>query len=251
MDKIEVLQKCTIEGNVVSLPDIELDRKLYMEVKKALELIGGKWKSRPVYGFVFPEDPTELLNSVKGGDKRNVKKEIQFFATPDELAYELVEHAEISNIDAHARILEPSAGQGALLTHLFAYKQVKQVDCCEISPVNRIFLKKFEGVLVIADDFLALDSSQKFRGYYDRIIANPPFAKNQDITHIYKMYDCLKPGGRLVSMASKHWQLSNNTREKVFKAWLEEIGADIIEVPSGVFKESGTMIATVIIIIEK
>lgn len=42
--KEQVLQNCTIEGNVVKLPSEQLDRKLYQEVAKALELIGGKWK---------------------------------------------------------------------------------------------------------------------------------------------------------------------------------------------------------------
>ena len=40
--KEQVLQNCTIEGNIVKLPNIQLDRKLYQEVAKSLELIGGK-----------------------------------------------------------------------------------------------------------------------------------------------------------------------------------------------------------------
>jgi hypothetical protein len=44
MTKEEVLQNCTVEGTVVKLPEGQLDRKLYQEVAKALELIGGKWK---------------------------------------------------------------------------------------------------------------------------------------------------------------------------------------------------------------
>ena len=70
----EVLQKCTIDGNVVKLPDIQLDRKDYLEVKKSLELIGGKWKGGRIAGFVFATDPTDLLNQVTNGGKRNLKK---------------------------------------------------------------------------------------------------------------------------------------------------------------------------------
>ena len=51
MTKEEVLQKCTIEGNIVKLPNVQLDRNEYLEVKKALELIGGKWKGGKVFGF--------------------------------------------------------------------------------------------------------------------------------------------------------------------------------------------------------
>jgi hypothetical protein len=41
----EILKDSTIEGNVLKLPLIQLDRKDYCDVKKSLELIGGKWKS--------------------------------------------------------------------------------------------------------------------------------------------------------------------------------------------------------------
>ena len=89
MTKEQVLQECTVEGNVVKLPNIQLDRKEYLEVKKVLELIGGKWKGGKVAGFVFATDPTDLLNQVANGEKRNLKKEFQFFATPEKLADEL------------------------------------------------------------------------------------------------------------------------------------------------------------------
>ncbi len=64
MNKTEILQKCTVDGNIVRLPEGQLDRKLYQEVAKALELIGGKWKGGKVMGFVFPTDPTELLEQI-------------------------------------------------------------------------------------------------------------------------------------------------------------------------------------------
>jgi hypothetical protein len=60
----EVLQNCTVEGTTVKLPNVQLDRKLYQEVAKALELIGGKWKGGKVFGFVFATDPTDLLEIV-------------------------------------------------------------------------------------------------------------------------------------------------------------------------------------------
>ena len=77
MTKEQVLQDCTVEGNVVKLPNIQLDRKDYQEVAKALELIGGKWKGGKIMGFVFVTDPTELLDQIANGEKRNLKKEFQ------------------------------------------------------------------------------------------------------------------------------------------------------------------------------
>ncbi len=86
---------------------------------------------------------------------------------------------------------------------------------------------------------------------FDRIIANPPFSKNQDIDHIMKMYDCLGEGGRLVSIASTHWQISENKKETEFRAWLKKLKADVREIEAGAFKESGTTVKTVMIILNK
>jgi hypothetical protein len=58
-------------------------------------LIGGKWKGGKVFGFVFATDPTELLDQIANGEKRNLKKEFQFFATPEKLADELVYLADL------------------------------------------------------------------------------------------------------------------------------------------------------------
>ena len=70
MTEREVLQNCSIDGNIVRLPKVNLDRKLYLEVAKALNLIGGVWKSGKISGFVFQEDPTDLLNQISNGENK-------------------------------------------------------------------------------------------------------------------------------------------------------------------------------------
>ncbi len=244
MTKEDVLKDCVIEGNIVKLPDVQLDRKLYQEVAKAIELIGGKWKGGKVAGFVFHTDPTDLFTEIKNGEKRNLKKEYQFFATPSELADLLVSRSDIRK---EHEILEPSAGQGAIVNAINRILLNKIVDTYELMPLNQTILKKVSGVNFIGEDFLLEKSDKK----YDRIIANPPFTKNQDVLHIREMFSRLKVGGRLVSIASKHWQLSNNKVEKEFRDWLESVNAYVEEIPAGAFKESGTNISSVIIIIDK
>lgn len=243
MNKIEVLQNCKVEGNIVKLPDTQLDRKEYIEVKKALELIGGKWKGGKIFGFVFKTDPTDLLNQIANGENRNLKKEFQFFATPTDLAEKLVYYADLKN---HDTILEPSAGQGAIIEHI--NKQCNVVpECFELMETNKIILNKTDLKFdLIGDDFLKSNGKE-----YSKIIANPPFSKNQDITHVYKMFDKLARGGRIVTIMSKHWQNSTNKKETQFREFLEELNAEITEINSGEFKESGTSIATVIVTIEK
>lgn len=245
-----VLQQCTVQGNVVKLPDGQLDRKLYAEVKKALELIGGKWKGGKTYGFVFQTDPTELLEQIAAGEKRNLKKEYQFFATPPELAARMVEMAELGETDGHGYgdILEPSAGQGAIVKAIHeATEGAVTVYCYELMDINRGVLQKMPGVKLIGDDFLKAAIVVQ----YDRIIANPPFTKNQDIDHIRLMYNLLKPGGTMVTLASPSWTFGSQKKHVEFRQWLVEVDAHTEEIPADTFKYSGTSIRTVLIKIKK
>ena len=245
-----VLKQCTVHGNVVKLPDGQLDRKLYAEVKKALELIGGKWKGGKTYGFVFQNDPTELLHQIATGKKRNLKKEYQFFATPPELAARMVEMAELGETEGqgYGDILEPSAGQGAIIKAIHeATEGAVTVYCYELMDINRSILEKMPGVVLIGDDFMKAVSVVQ----YDRIIANPPFTKNQDIDHIRLMYNLLKPGGVMVTLASPSWTFGSHKKQVKFRQWLVEIDAHIEEIPEDTFKESGTTIRTILIKIKK
>lgn len=241
--KEQVLQNCTVEGNVVKLPNKQLDRKLYQDVAKALELIGGKWKGGKEAGFVFVTDPTDLLEQIAGGDKRNLKKEFQFFGTPDALADEVVIYANLKEDDT---ILEPSAGQGAIIKAINKDCNVVP-DCYELMDVNTIILKK-SGLRfnLIGDDFLNHKGKT-----YSKIIANPPFSKNQDIDHLKEMYYCLKDGGRLVCITSKSWENGSQKKQVDFRAWLDKVNANVISLEAGTFKESGTMVGGNIIIIDK
>src|SRR5210317_1704180 len=111
MTKQDVLDQCRVEGNNVFLPDIQLERPLYVEVDKALKGMGGKW-NRGVKAHVFPSDPSALLGRVQNGETINLKKEFQFFETPEDLAIQM---ADLLEVDASCNILEPSAGRGALI----------------------------------------------------------------------------------------------------------------------------------------
>jgi len=241
--KEQVLQDCTVEGTVVKLPSVQLDRKLYQDVAKSLELIGGKWKGGKVFGFVFQSDPTDLLNQISNGEKRNLKKEFQFFATPDKLADKLV---DLANLQREDIILEPSAGQGAIIEAVLRVNKNANIFAIELMDTNSCILNK-KGFKHELGDFLKIPNQP----IYDKIIANPPFSKNQDIDHILRMYAVLKTGGTLVSIASKHWQSSVNKKEVEFKNWLLESGAKIIDIEKCSFKDSGTMVSACIIVVNK
>jgi len=236
------LSHCTVSGNVVFLPNIKEYQMLdYQEVRKALLNAGAKYKNN---SFVFPNDAQQYIDRITEGEKVNIKKEFQFFATPSELAKDLVFYADLKQ---HDTILEPSAGQGAIIKEINKVCEVVP-DCFELMDINRNVLAnsgaKFN---LIGFDFLEVPKSKK----WSKIIANPPFTKNQDIDHVNKMYNSLSNGGRIVSIMSTSWTTGNQKKQVQFREFLENVNAEVLDIPQGTFKESGTMVGGKIVIIDK
>lgn len=250
MTKQDILSQCTVAENTVFLPKVQLERKLYQEVASALEKIGGKWNKK-LKGFLFPSDPKMLLDEISNGTERNLKKEFQFFSTPNEIADQLVELADIKKWHI---VLEPSAGHGALIEGVLRHcPEVQQIDFCELMPQNLQVLaskaREIPAMNFVGSDFIEVAPNLVER--YDVIIANPPFAKNQDILHLKNMYTILKRGGRLVCITSQHWQNCDNTKEKDFRQWLDSVEATVYDLPKGAFKESGTEVGALVVVIDK
>lgn len=246
---IESLSKCRIDGNIVSLPDINSFKLTnYADVRKALINAGAKYKKNT---FVFPSEAQPFMNKLLNGESVNIKQEYQFFPTPDDIADWIVIQANIVETDI---VLEPSAGQGALVKAINRQFPAMKIGCIELMDANREILSKMPTVQLFTpegNDFLSQDVTNNFKDTFDKIVANPPFSNNQDIDHIRQMYYCLKNNGRLVSIASKHWEISGNKKEAEFKQWLNDIGAGIYPIERGKFKSSGTLIACNIIEIIK
>jgi hypothetical protein len=210
-------------------------------VADKLKKIGGKWTGGKVQAFVFPHDPTELLAKIQSGEKVNLKKDFQLFESPEAVADQII---KLADIPMYSVVLEPNGGNGAIIRRIHPSCGVFTY---EINPLCHGRLELIDNAVLLGTDFLQADESTR----YHYIVANPPFSKNQDIDHIYKMYSVLADGGRMVSVASKHWQIGGNRKETAFREWLDQVGAEIHEVEAGAFKESGTNIPTVIIVINK
>lgn len=237
MNKQEVLKQCTVQGNIVKLPDYQLDRNIYLDVKKALELIGGTWKGGKTQGFIFQADPTEHLEKLQEGENINLKKEFQFFETPAKVAREMVMKA--FDYNPPKKILEPSCGQGAIIAQMNILTSVIP-DCYELMPLNRdILSKKNLYYNMLGEDFL----HHVPEPVYSHIIANPPFTKGQDVLHLQHMYSCLAPNGILVCLTSTSWKTTAQAKYINFKKWLSNL-EDYEErvLPEDSFKESGTSI---------
>lgn len=239
---IENISLMIPEGNRLKLP-ATIYFNNYAEVKKALLTAGGKYKKGGY--FEFTEDAGEVQARLVGGEVINDKKKFQFFATPEHLARRLVDLVE--PISADMTILEPSAGQGAIVEVLES-RGVKNLTLVELMPENcKVLLRKGYGEKLIKGDFLA----QVFEAPFDIIVANPPFSKNQDVDHVLKMYEVLKPGGTLVSIMSKSWTFGSQKKQISFRNFLDEVEAETYDVDAGEFKASGTNVSAVIVKIRK
>lgn len=238
----EILKHCELKDNVLYLPKVQLNKKSYQEAKRWIEEAGGKWSTKQ-QGFTFDFTADRVCGILLQGKRINLKQEFQYFGTPDAIA-DLVA-SKFSSLSAETSILEPSAGRGALVRAIRRRCPDAVVDCYELMPENVEFLSKEPGANILGNDFAECVCS------YDRIIANPPFSNNQDIDHVYRMYDHLLPGGELSVIVSQHWRIATDKKCTEFCAWLEKIGAVVENIEANAFKESGTTIGTTLLFIKK
>jgi PRTRC genetic system protein E len=240
----ESLLKCKVEGCVVYLPPMsEGPLENYQEVRKALLNAGAKYKSNT---FVFPNEAQLYIDRLVSGESVNIKKEFQFFATPADIAQMMISY--LPPVADDAKVLEPSAGDGALIkAFLAAYPNIK-VDAFELLDINRKKLEAMENVIVLGTEFIA---HCEVNDFYDIIIANPPFTKNQDIDHIRKMYEALKPGGTIIALASPSWTFGSQKKQVEFKRWLEELDVFPKTLQQKSFASSGTQVVPVLLQIQK
>ena len=125
----DILAECRIEGNVLFLPERQLDRKTYVDVNKVLEAMGGKW-NRKIKGHVFDNSPEEKLEEVIiSGEYTDAKKDFQFFETPETLASKLCDMAEIT---PDCSVIEPSVGKGRIADEINK-RNPKSLVCFELN----------------------------------------------------------------------------------------------------------------------
>lgn len=240
---VKLIAACQPNGMRLELPkSFQLSAKEYNDVKTVLLNQGGKYSKN---GFEFEEPAETIYWRIIEGDTLNRKKRFQFFATPAALASELVGMSELTN-SKELSILEPSAGDGAIVREIINITHQSSIYGYELMELNCQKLSLIPEFVLLGNDFLESDDRK-----FDRIIANPPFSKNQDVTHILKMYDKLAENGVLVSVASQSWLIGKNGAAAKFKEFLSQVKAEINPVEPGMFKDSGTNVGTVIIKIRK
>lgn len=146
------------------------------------------------------------MSATNRGSKRI---ESDYYATPPEAIRTLLKNYRIAY--AGDTILEPAAGNGAIINELIHFGYTNNIHAIEIREEEK------ENLLRVADsvgigDFLKMDLSNT----YDVIIGNPPYSQAQEF--INKSLAYLKPGGRLIFLLRTNFLES----QKRFKWWQDK-----------------------------
>lgn len=236
-DVLKVLDAATIEGALLTLNG-NLDRKLYVETNKVLEAAGGKWNKK-AKAHVFDGDAIDAIEPIiLTGEYARTKQDFGQFDTPESLAEEVV---SLAKIQVGMSVLEPSAGIGNIARA--AARAGGVVTAVEIDAKRAAHLAGIVGVTGHNHDFLQSTQNQHF----DRVVMNPPFAKQDDIRHVLHAFKFLRPGGRLVAIMSNSVMFRDNKLTADFRTFVEAHDGTMEALPEGSFKSSGTSVNTCIV----
>lgn len=238
-----VLERSTITADSVTLPPERLDN--YKAVNAVLEAAGGKWNKK-ARCHIFLSDPREALGlALQSGQiihkEKARKKERQAFYTPEAGALTL---ARLADVAGHY-VLEPSAGHGAL-AHACIKEGAARVDCFEIDHEACCSLSR-DGLNLLAQcDFLET-SPEEPEQRYQRIVMNPPFTRKSDAKHVRHAFEhWLALDGVITSIVA-----DDGCDRPDLKTIAPDTYRIVHRLPAGTFKESGTMIATLVIQLSK
>lgn len=160
------------------------------EACRVLESIGGvRMRSDQGSWWEFDYPPKEVIKRIVVEGSIPDQKSHQFYPTPESVAREAVELAEIGPDD---ECLEPSAGVGGLADLM----PKERTQCVEISPLHCQILRE-KGFRVIEGDFLKIAPSM---AKFDRVVMNPPYSEGRWQAHLEAAASLVATGGRLVAI---------------------------------------------------
>lgn len=253
-DVLQALRAASICGNNVTLPP--MSSALYKKARDVLEALGGPWNKK-AQAHVFEDDPREaLLQTVESGtyvSMADLRKLFGFFPTPAPLADRLVRAVGVGEDDV---VLEPSAGDGALLKAVqraLDGKAPREVMAVELEQERHIsllpFSISFPQFSCWHGDFLQLLPQGPLA---TRVLMNPPFRNGVDATHILHAYDrWLAPGGKLAAIGSAGLEYRDGSAQTRVRELAGLPGGSITQLPVDSFKAVGTSVSTVLVILVK
>lgn len=234
-------------------------------LKRVMVALGGNWKTggkKTPGGFRFPDDvdAAELVRLAKETGEITDPKAAELFETPLPLGAVAVERLELQ---PGMRVLEPSAGRGALVRALILAQSRLHIEAMEAVDENiagklaallsdRANDLRLTGVFnVVHGDFTLAEPGRTWSEPFDRILMNPPFSKRQDIQHVRHAYKFLAPGGVLVAIMSAGVKYRDDKLGREFRDFVKLHEGCIWDNPERSFAESGTDVRTVMVRIRR
>lgn len=193
----------------------------------------------------FDRAITHYFGNQKRNSNTKSREGVDYFATPEPIGVKMIEWADIKPGE---KVLEPSAGHGAIARY-FPEQANKTIVEPSADLISRAMMYAPDAK-PIQDRFENLNIVNK----YDAIIMNPPFGTGGKtaIDHLDKAAKHLRNGGRIVALIP-----TGPAADKRFDKWWE--GSDMkdfalvrdIALPSVTFERAGTSVMTRIVVIEK
>ncbi|MGS2811536.1 hypothetical protein [Nocardia sp. MW-W600-9] len=247
----EILDQSRIEGNRLLLPK-RLSSAEYKKVNKVVEAMGGRW-SRRDQAHVFAGDPGEVIAAALANGRTPVTdRQVldAYFATPDPVARRMVagEGSDIARLEVGAHVLEPSAGDGALVRAVLEANPHVRVTAVEPDPERAAGIGGDPRVTVVVATFeqFAMTAVPMFSA----VVMNPPFALPDRPTvwmdHLYAAWDLLLEGGQLLAIAPGNYVFRTERKFRAMREFIAEHG-DHEELPADAFATSGTKVNTVLL----
>lgn len=255
----DALAGATITGPNLVLP-AQLDRRTYTEVNTALMRLGGVW-ARRVGAHVFSTDPTGRIAYVieTGLMPEDADKLASFWRTPRPVAELLVTEVAWSVADqvpsgAGRRILEPSAGDGAIARVIREAYPAAELVCIEPDEGRAATLHAAE---FTTNEMTFQEYAAARRRPFDAVVMNPPFTEPGKprawVEHINLALDLLADGGTLAAVVPISYRESKTRAVLDLRARVSAVALRraLEPLPADAFRESGTSVRTAILTVSR
>jgi predicted RNA methylase len=264
---LAALRGAVVGHDHVDLGVQQLPREVYLEAAAVLEIVGAKWHTgRKRHLFTQTWDPDMFADVLATGEAPPANP-LSYFATPRPVSADLLNTAELRNAIRRVRpvrVLEPSAGTGALALAVAEFwadwargqppEATLELGLIEVDPRRCRILRatlapKIEALLpgritvvVLEGNFLEMTGGQ-----VDAVLMNPPFSLPGDRcawwSHLRHAFRFLHPHRGVVGcIAPTAWRYQKGPE---MLAAIEAISTGTAwDFPRGAFSESGTGIVT-------
>lgn len=191
--------------------------------------------------------PDDLFNKSTA-----VARDLQFFASPKAVVEVLLKGVKL----AGARVLEPSAGTGAIaFPAADAGASVTAVEFDHERFVTLQAIAKASGARRITPcraNFLEMTPTEDF----DAVLMNPPFHRDHWMDHITHAMKFLRPGGVLRAVVPASAEVNETARHVAFRAWCKPFSdggwrGPFEDLPDGSFASVGTNVNTCVLRLRK